>query len=420
MKNLSNPQISIYLDTRRAKANGRFPVKLRVYTPIPRTQKLYSTGYEMTADDFEKVMEGIKPRKAYKDKRLELQAIENRARSISEKLDPFTFTEFERIFTGKSKMQHDVLSLFAEVVDRKEKAGSISTSEKYNSTQKLLEGYLKHLGKKENADLPFTDLTVSFLNNLERYCTTIKKYTVATTAINMRNLRAVYREAMEKDAKLQARYPFGAANGLYTIKSGGKVNKALTQEQIQILKDCEPANESQALAKDIWFFSYLSYGMNMKDICQLKHSDIDGDRFRYVRAKTQTTRKREKINEVPLTKTLIDIINRRKDTGSKYLFGFLQEGDSPAKVTDRIRNITATVNKHFRKFAFYAGLDSTFAKQIGTYHARHSFATIARNRGHSIDLISDILHDGDIRTTQGYLESFGSKTFSDLSKDLDL
>ena len=40
--------ISIYLDTRRSKANGKFPVKLRVFTPHPRKQKLYNTFYEPT------------------------------------------------------------------------------------------------------------------------------------------------------------------------------------------------------------------------------------------------------------------------------------------------------------------------------------------------------------------------------------
>ncbi len=40
--------ISIYLDTRRAKSNGKYPVKLRVFTPNPRKQKLYPTIFDFT------------------------------------------------------------------------------------------------------------------------------------------------------------------------------------------------------------------------------------------------------------------------------------------------------------------------------------------------------------------------------------
>jgi hypothetical protein len=38
--------VSLYLDERRAKANGKFPLKLRVFTKSPRKQKLYNTVYE--------------------------------------------------------------------------------------------------------------------------------------------------------------------------------------------------------------------------------------------------------------------------------------------------------------------------------------------------------------------------------------
>jgi hypothetical protein len=36
--------ISLFLDKRRALRNGKYPVKLRVFTPYPRMQKLYPTN----------------------------------------------------------------------------------------------------------------------------------------------------------------------------------------------------------------------------------------------------------------------------------------------------------------------------------------------------------------------------------------
>ncbi|UJH91695.1 hypothetical protein LZ575_03135 [Antarcticibacterium sp. 1MA-6-2] len=88
--------ISIYLDTRRSKSNGKFPVKLRVYTPNPRVQKLYPTVFEFTASEFESIWNTSKPRKEHKPLRKKLQAVEVRASKVAEEITPFTFEQFEK------------------------------------------------------------------------------------------------------------------------------------------------------------------------------------------------------------------------------------------------------------------------------------------------------------------------------------
>ena len=46
---------------------------------------------------------------------------------------------------------------------------------------------------------------------------------------------------------------------------------------------------------------------------------------------------------------------------------------------------------------------------ITTYVARHSFATILKNSGVNISLISEMLGHTDLKTTQIYLDSFDNK-----------
>jgi site-specific recombinase XerD len=77
------------------------------------------------------------------------------------------------------------------------------------------------------------------------------------------------------------------------------------------------------------------------------------------------------------------------------------------------------VNHHFRSFAKAAGLEPSFAEQIGTYHARHSFATVAIMKGKSIALVSEILHDGNLKVTENYINSFPKEAFKELSNDLE-
>jgi integrase len=160
--------------------------------------------------------------------------------------------------------------------------------------------------------------------------------------------------------------------------------------------------------------------MNVRDICELKHTSVEGKNIFYVRAKTKNTKKKKVIKQVPVTKSIAEIIKRQKDKDSDYLFGIIDSKDNPKAVHEKIRNFNKFINKHFREFAISAGIDEIIASKFGTYHARHSFATIAVRKGNSMELISEILHDGNIRTTQSYLNSFPKETFQELSKELEI
>ena len=78
------------------------------------------------------------------------------------------------------------------------------------------------------------------------------------------------------------------------------------------------------------------------------------------------------------------------------------------------------INKHFRKFALSAGIRPELASKLGTYHARHSFATIAIQSGKSMALVSEILHDGNLAMTAAYLKSFSIEEYQNLSDDMVL
>ena len=45
-------------------------------------------------------------------------------------------------------------------------------------------------------------------------------------------------------------------------------------------------------------------------------------------------------------------------------------------------------------------------KEVTTYFARHSFATVLRNSGASTEFISEALGHSSMRTTQNYLAGF--------------
>ena len=123
--------ISIFLDTRRKKSNGKYPVKLRVYNGSTRKQKLYSTSFDMTVEEFRATWQTEKPRKKYWDLRRKLREMESRAIQIAQNLEPFEINLFEkRLFRSPG----EGISLgyhYNRKVARHKMRGSTSTAEVY-------------------------------------------------------------------------------------------------------------------------------------------------------------------------------------------------------------------------------------------------------------------------------------------------
>ncbi|MDX5337684.1 MAG: site-specific integrase [Cyclobacteriaceae bacterium] len=409
--------ISITLDRRRAKKNGKYPVKLQVFQPEPRKQKLYSTVFDFTEKEFQSIWESRKPRDEHKQSRKKLEALESKANKVVESLDHFSFEAFEDRFFNSTKSDYkDAFYIFNEVEKQKMEIGSVSTAEKYKLARASIQGYLKYK-KLEFEKLPFERVTVQFLQSYQSYCENVKNLSAATIGIYTRNLRAIYNIGIRKGTASQDRYPF-SKNG-YQPPTSKKINKALTEPQLKLLWEAEPQTPEQGKAKDFWFFSYFTFGMNTRDICELKHSSLDGNSIQYIRAKTKNTKKERTVKQVPLTNSVRQIIDRRKNPESSFLFGILEEKDTPAQRHEKVRNFNKVINHHFRAFAKAAGIEESFANQIGTYHARHSFATISIRKGKSIALVSEILHDGNLKVTENYINSFPKEAFRELGNDLE-
>ncbi|MFT5104273.1 MAG: integrase/recombinase XerD [Candidatus Latescibacterota bacterium] len=416
---MENVTTTLILDTRRAKADKTYPVKISLFCPSPRKQMRVKTKYSFSEADFHRVWNNSStPPKKFKDVNKDLKALELKAHEAVKNIKSLDYKSFMREFEGTEAVDYsNIFSIYDSIIAKKIKVGAISTAEKYTLSKKCIKAYLGHLGLNSKS-ITTDKITVDFLTDLNTYCEDTKELSAATIGIYIRNLRAVLRIAIDNGQASLGDYPF-SKNG-FSIPSSSKVNKALTLDQLKHLWHFDPLNEKQAKAKDFWFFSYYAYGMNTRDVCELKHTSIDDDTLTYVRAKTKNTKKERTQKSVPITEAMIGIIERRKDANSDYLFGVIRKGDTHTQTHEKIKRFNKTINQYFREFAQSAGLDEKFAKQIGTYHARHSFATVSIKNGQSIALISEILHDGNLAVTQSYINSFEKEAFRDLSNQMKL
>lgn len=410
-----NFRISIRLDNRRKKDSGKYPVKLRVYGKATQTEKLYNLDIDMTEKEFDTIWinsENKTLRGANSETRLKLQSIETRANNEANQMTVFDFAKFETKLFRKSSSKNNVKYYFDLAIQKNLKNDKIGTAESYKYTfNSLLEFSIKE--KKCDAEkLTFNIITVEWLKEYQNFMFSKgKSYT--TIAIYTRTLRVIFNNAIEENDISNDIYPFG--KNKYKIPKTKKVKKALTSKELQFLFDIECLNDSEQQAKDFWFFSYASNGMNFKDIALLKYSDIKVDRFAYFRAKTfdKTTEKTEiTIYLTDFTKSIISKYGNKVKTG--FVFNIISSKDSSEIQYKKIKNFTRLVNDHIKRIAKRTDLPN----DISTYWARHSFATNSLRKGASMEFISEALNHSDLNVTKNYFAGFEDEAKKDFANSL--
>jgi len=204
-------------------------------------------------------------------------------------------------------------------------------------------------------------------------------------------------------------YPFGKRK--YAIPNSRNIKKALTKEEIKKIYDYDlPEGSDDQKWRDLWIFSYLCNGINVKDIAKLKFIDIGEESITFIRSKTEsTTRKKLKPVVASLSDPIKAIINRwgnRRIKPDNYVFTFLQNGMTPMEEYKSIYNTNRTMNKHMKKIGREIGI----IKNITSLTARHSFATILKKADAPIPFISEKLGHSSIPTTENYLDTFDMET----------
>lgn len=384
---------SVVLDTRRVKQDGTYPVKVRI--TYRRKRKYYSTGIDLAEEDFGKV-QGSKPRGEFKELNLRFSALERRAQDIIKNLPEFSFDSFEKRFLAQKPAEQDVYAFYDSYIQSLTKEERAGTANSYQCSLNSLKSF--HARK-----LHFEKITPEFLKDYERWMLA-KGNSLTTVGIYLRALRTLCNLAVEQDILSQQAYPFGKRK--YQVPAGRNTKKALTLEDIQKIFNYQPQTETERWGRDLWVFSYLCNGINVKDIARLKYANIEDDKITFIRAKTERTSKQSlKPVVAMLTPELNEIILRWGTAPAKpenYVFSILAGGETAERERALVKQATKTINKYVKRIATSAGIN----KDVTTYTARHSFSTILKRSGAPIEFISESLGHHDLKTTEHYLDSF--------------
>lgn len=399
--------ISLFLDTRRIKENGLYPVKLRVYSASSKKAKLYTTEFEFTEKDYQSIWQTEKPRQVNKEIRNKLNSLQSEAEETAKNINPFSFDRFENKLFQHENKDKDVFYYYASICDKYRKLNHYSTASIFEGSSKSLKRYIKHKTGKEATALKFIEITSFWLEEYEIYMLKIEGKSRTTVTMYLRELQKVFNTAISEGEISQSLYPFGKDK--YKIPTSHKVIKALSTEQSKQLFQAKPLTKEQEFAKDFWFFSYACNGMNFKDIAMLKYKDLEDEKFSFYRAKTINTKKsnQQKI-QIYLNDYSRSIINKygNKDkSANNYIFPFISDQQAELQKHHKIIYYIYQINRSIKQLAVQEDLTN----EISLYWARHSFATNSINKGASMEFISEALGHSDMKMTQNYFAGFDEK-----------
>lgn len=421
---------SIILDTRRELKDGTFPVKLRI--TYQRQRKYFSTNYTLTEEDYSKAR-GDKPKGRFKELQLAFQAIEQRAIKAIDQLPVFSFEGFEKKLLNKS-VRNEVFSVYEHHIEQLKKDGNASTAVFYESA------YFSILSFTLQAPLPnrkgvsieeikrrkeflltnkkpllFSSVTIDFLKSYEKWMLNRGK-TVTSVSMYLRTLRTLFNEVIATGDLNAELYPFGKRK--YQIPASRNIKKAINLSDVEKIFNYKAAHASEEKARDLWVFSYLCNGINMKDIARLKYKQLNTETITFIRAKTERTSKHNLKPIVAIRSHEIDLViekwGNKPALPDSYIFPILTDGLTAEQELAKVRQATKTLNKYIDRIATTLGIE----KHVTSYTARHTFSTVLKRAGAPTEVISEALGHHSVTTTQNYLDSFDDTTKRHFAKQL--
>ena len=269
-----------------------------------------------------------------------------------------------------------------ELTQRLHKNGKHRSAEIYTCT---LRSFMKFRKEK--------DLLISQLDSLimEDYESYLRKngLTLNTISFYMKRLRAIYNKALEQYG-LEDRKPFAHS----FTKNTPTAKRALTAENIHQIVAATTVTEEEALARDLFLFSFYTRGMSFVDIAFLEKGSIKDGQLIYKRKKTG------KELRVAWRPCMQEIADRHPSLDGKHLLGIVNQ-NVVTDVRKQYHYRQCRVNKALQKFTRRIGIPM----KVTMYCARHSWATIAKEKNIPISVISDSMGHNSEKITRIYLKS---------------
>lgn len=197
-------------------------------------------------------------------------------------------------------------------------------------------------------------------------------------AIHMRNLRAVFNFAL--DEGLTSWYPFRK----FHIKTVKTAKRALSVEDLRRLFSAEVESWQEPYL-DFFKLSFVLVGINAVDLLHLTPGSLRSGRIEFNRSKTS------RFYSLKVEAEAARLFEKYR--GSGYLLSFMDGRSDYLQFVRQCNHALKSIGTRSRQGL--APVGEALFPELTTYWARHSWATVARSIGVSIDDIALALGHGD-------------------------
>lgn len=295
-------------------------------------------------------------------------------------------TMFEELLARNKRRKctrYGLFSFMEDVIEQQKTLGKIRTSETYTASLYSFKRFRK------NKDVALDEMDADMMVAYEVYLRNCG-VSLNTSSFYMRNLRAVYNRAVEKELTLQ-RYPF---KHVYT----GVDRTVKRAVPLKVIKQIKELNLSMkptfCFARDMFLLSFYTRGMSFVDMAYLRKKDLQNGVLSYCRRKTG-----QKLF-VKWEKCMQEIVDKYDTSQSIYLLPIIK----PSSKTDARTQYLYTahnINRCLKKIGKQLGLTIP----LTLYVARHAWASIAKSKNVPLSVISEGMGHDSETTTRIYLAS---------------
>lgn len=382
-------------------ANGEHPLMIRLCQG--RKLKYLSLGISILPQfwDFDK----NKPRRNCPNKELINNLITEKTKEFSNQIiefksesKDFTVTKLVETVVGGNSIQ-TVSDFLHSEIDRLYNEGRL----KYASTFKELRASLLEFNK--HLDVYFSDIDINWLKQYESFLRN-KGLGDNSIGVRFRTFRVLYNRAITENIVKADYYPFR----IYKVSKLKKetVKRSITKTDVEQIIKYKVDREYTQLAIDLFYFSYLSGGINFVDIAYLTKDNIIDTRLVYTRKKTK------KLIKLPIQDKALFIVEKYHSDNA-YLFPILSGFHKTAQQkANRVHKVLAIINKSLKA----VGEELNLPIDLTTYVARHTYATVLKRSGVNTSIISESLGHSSEKVTQIYLDSFENSQIDEAMKNL--
>lgn len=372
-------KLSAAIRTDQVQEDGKVNIKIRVYHQGTRyiPTKFYILKEQFNIPDG--VVRKTHSQSGFINKELKLLIAKYETQIMKmDDLDTLTVSQLVKRLKGKKKQTADMVQMLQSKADRlKKKEPDKNTWYTIHNTVESVKAFTG----RESVMLQEVDS--DFLDEFVDWHLT-KGNKINSAALYLRNIRAIYNEAIKEKLVSADFYPFRDWN----IPTEPPKKRSLKERQIKKIYHAKLDDLNEQRARDMFMLIFFLLGINTKDLFQMKPEQYVGGRIYYSRAKTK---KEYSILVHPEAEALVE---KYRDTKGEWLLNLHETFNSTY-------TFMRSTNKFLKRFT--PSLLKTKEK-VTTYYARHSWATIAYNNGVTKDVVTLALGHGSKTVTDLYID----------------